>query len=83
MVLLWAVDHYVKINLIIHCAAATVAPSLQLQTQTNALASAPGPHEAFSISLKLTQRVRLIHLTNNWNNGLNSKIITIIRFCLL
>lgn len=46
MVLLWAVDHYVKINLIIHCTAATVAPSLQLQTQTNAVASAPGPDEA-------------------------------------
>lgn len=46
MVLLWAVDHYVKINLIIFCAAATVAPRLQLQTQTVALASAPGPHEA-------------------------------------
>lgn len=46
MVLLWAVDHYMKINLIIHCAAATVAPSLQLQTQSNTLASTYGPHEA-------------------------------------
>lgn len=83
MVVLWAVDHYVKINLIIFCAAATVAPGLQLQTQTHALASAPGPHEAQPPPISVTQRVRLIHLTNNWNNGLNSKIITVIRFCRL
>lgn len=38
---------------------------------------------AIAISVSLTQRGRLIHLTNNWNNGLSSKIITIIRFCLL
>jgi len=52
MVLLWAVDHYVKINLIIFSAAATLAPRLQLQTQTIALASAPGPHKP-QPSLKL------------------------------
>lgn len=46
MVLLWAVDHYMKINLIINRAAVTVAPSLQLQSWCNALASAHEPHES-------------------------------------
>lgn len=30
-----------------------------------------------------SKKVRLIQLTNNWNNGFNSKIITIIRFWAL
>lgn len=75
MVLLWAVDHYMKINLIIHCAAETVAseaysckvvPVLRFQLMGARLGSSA------SAQPNLKRQSRLIHLSNKSDSGLQS-----------